>query len=86
MEEQGVPYGERLLPRVLNELAESEPERLYASVPRLSVNLSQGFRDIRLETWLAVLMCLLTNWRSFTAGAHLLRQFVTLDHLIYEER
>ena len=46
MSNPNVSYGERLLPRVLDDYAEFEPERLYASIPRLVTDLSRGFRDI----------------------------------------
>ena len=40
-------YGSRLLPQVVDELACSDPERIYASVPRSS-DLSDGFRDVSM--------------------------------------
>lgn len=39
-------YGERLLPRILDDYAEVEPEKLYTSIPRLATDLSRGFLDI----------------------------------------
>lgn len=39
-------HGKRLLPQVLDELAKSQPDRLYASTPRLEKDLSQGFREV----------------------------------------
>lgn len=42
-----VPYGSRLLPQVVDELARSNPGRIYAIIP-LSSNLSQGFRDVTM--------------------------------------
>ena len=41
------PYGSRLLPQVVDELAQSNPERIYATIP-LSSNLTQGFRDVTM--------------------------------------
>jgi hypothetical protein len=38
-------FGRRLLPVVLDQLAESDPSRVYAAIP-LSGELSHGFRDI----------------------------------------
>ncbi|KAI0543941.1 acetyl-CoA synthetase-like protein [Xylaria curta] len=38
-------YGRRLLPLVLRELAETDPERLYAAIPEKS-NVEDGFVDI----------------------------------------
>ena len=42
---QRPPYGQRLLPRILDELSETNPDRLYASCP-YSVDIAQGFRDV----------------------------------------
>lgn len=36
----GGPYGERLLPQVVDAYAKSDPERIYALVPH-SANVSQ---------------------------------------------
>lgn len=41
------PYGSRLLPNVVDELAQSNPERVYATIS-LSSNISQGFRDVTM--------------------------------------
>ena len=41
---QPTSYGQRLLPRVLDETASSRPERLYASYPP-SADIADGFRD-----------------------------------------
>lgn len=41
-------YGRRLLPQVLDELAESDPGRIFASVP-LSSDVSQGFREVTVR-------------------------------------
>ena len=38
-------YGQRLLPRILDDLSETNPDRLYASYP-YSVDIAQGFRDV----------------------------------------
>ena len=38
-------YGSRLLPQVLDDLAISKPERIYASFPT-SFDLRNGFRDV----------------------------------------
>lgn len=42
------PYGRRLLPRALDEIARSNPNRLYATIPH-GIDLSQGFRDINFR-------------------------------------
>ncbi|KAI1082141.1 acetyl-CoA synthetase-like protein [Whalleya microplaca] len=39
------PYGRRLMPVVLDELATKTPDKLYASIP-VSADITQGFRDI----------------------------------------
>ena len=38
--------GERLLPKVLDEFVNSQPDRSYASIPRSEKDLSTGFRDV----------------------------------------
>ncbi len=40
-------YGARLLPMVVDQLAESDPARVYASIPVSSV-FSEGFRDVTM--------------------------------------
>ncbi|KAI9879042.1 MAG: hypothetical protein M1830_009784 [Pleopsidium flavum] len=40
-------YGARLLPKVVDDLAQSNPKRIYASIP-YSSDLSQGFRDVTM--------------------------------------
>ena len=40
-------YGSRLLPQVVDTLARSNPERIYASFP-LSTDFSNGFRDVTM--------------------------------------
>lgn len=44
----GGPYGERLLPQVIDAYAKSDPERIYAMVPR-SADVTQGFRKITMK-------------------------------------
>ena len=39
------PYGKRLIPHVVDEIARSKPDRLYASFPR-SPNLADGFHIV----------------------------------------
>ncbi|KAI1824128.1 hypothetical protein F4861DRAFT_277511 [Xylaria intraflava] len=46
MASKGRPnYGRRLMPAVLDELAESTPDRLYAAIPK-TADVNDGFRDI----------------------------------------
>jgi acyl-coenzyme A synthetase/AMP-(fatty) acid ligase len=45
--EDGTPeYGTRLLPTLIDEIAESTPTRIYASIPKIDTDLSQGFKHI----------------------------------------
>ena len=43
----GPPYGSRLMPHVVDELAQSAPGRIYATIP-VSSDISQGFRDVTM--------------------------------------
>lgn len=46
MATQGLPaYGRRLVPQVLDELAVTDPERVYAAVPK-TANVKDGYQDI----------------------------------------
>lgn len=38
-------YGKRLIPQIVDGLANTDPNRIYASFP-LSTNVSDGFRDV----------------------------------------
>lgn len=59
-------YGSRLLPQVVDEFAQSNPERIYATIP-LSSNLTQGFRDVTmLQISQAVNKC--AHWIESTIG------------------
>ena len=49
MSSQERSYGRRLLPQVLDDLSISNPERLYATIPRLAKDLSQGFHDLTVK-------------------------------------
>ena len=49
MSSQERSYGRRLLPQVLDELSSCTPERLYATIPRLTRDLSQGFHDLTVK-------------------------------------
>ncbi|MCJ1313636.1 hypothetical protein MMC25_007315 [Agyrium rufum] len=42
--------GQRLLPTYIDELARSDPDRLYVSVPR-STDIKDGFRDVSFQTF-----------------------------------
>ena len=42
-------YGRRLLTQVLDDLSTATPGRIYATIPRLAKDLSQGFIDITVS-------------------------------------
>ena len=59
-------FGSRLLPQVVDELAQSNPNRIYASIP-LSSDLTHGFRDVTmLQMSQAVSKC--AYWLEHTIG------------------
>lgn len=39
-------FGERLLPTLIDEIATTTPNRVYASIPRDDADMSNGFRDV----------------------------------------
>ena len=41
------PYGSRLLPQVVDDLAQHDPKRVYATFP-ISSDFSQGLRDVTM--------------------------------------
>ncbi|KAK7735513.1 hypothetical protein SLS53_007426 [Cytospora paraplurivora] len=48
MAAKGVPaYGRRLAPQVLDELATTDPERVYAAIPKTS-DIKDGYRDVTM--------------------------------------
>lgn len=59
-------YGSRLLPQVVDELARSSPNRIYATIP-LSSHLAKGFRDVTMhQVSQAVNKC--AYWLEHTIG------------------
>lgn len=42
-----VPYGRRLVPQVVDELAATVPDRVYASIPKTS-NVQDGYQDVTM--------------------------------------
>ena len=42
---QNAPYGRRLMPVVLDDVAANDPTRVFAAIPK-SANISDGFRDV----------------------------------------
>ncbi|KAI1377877.1 acetyl-CoA synthetase-like protein [Hypoxylon crocopeplum] len=55
-----VPYGRRLLPSVLDDLAQADPERLYAAIPKAG-GVAQGFIDISVSD-IARCANFMANW------------------------
>lgn len=45
MAAQPAYYGRRLVPQVLDELASTEPKRVYAAIPK-TADVKDGYRDI----------------------------------------
>lgn len=39
------PYGQRLVPQVLDELASTDPQRVYAAIPK-TAEVKDGYQDI----------------------------------------
>ncbi|CAF9939074.1 MAG: hypothetical protein ALECFALPRED_007972 [Alectoria fallacina] len=61
----GGPYGERLLPQVIDVYAKSDPERIYALVPH-SAQVTQGFRKITMKGLASAVHCLVDRRRDWT--------------------
>ena len=71
------PYGSRLLPQVVDELASSDPQRIYATLP-LSSDLSKGFQDVTMrQVSQAVNRC--AYWLEDTIGRSAV--FETLSYM-----
>ena len=71
------PYGSRLLPQVVDELARSDPQRIYATIP-LSSDLSKGFQDVTMrQVSQAVNKC--AYWLEDTIGRSTV--FETLSYM-----
>ena len=71
------PYGSRLLPQVVDELALSDPQRIYATLP-LSSDLSRGFQDVTMrQVSQAVNKC--AYWLENTIGRSTV--FETLSYM-----
>lgn len=71
------PYGSRLLPQVVDELARSNPNRIYATLP-LSSDLALGFLDVTmLQISQAVNKC--AYWLEHTIGRS--SAFETLSYM-----
>ncbi|KAI0445857.1 acetyl-CoA synthetase-like protein [Xylaria telfairii] len=70
-------YGRRLLPLVLRELAQTNPDRLYAAIPRKS-SVEDGFVDITVGD-LSRCVDLMAHWLSDRLGPS--DQFETLCYI-----
>lgn len=61
-----VAYGRRLVPHVLDELAASVPDRVYAAIPKTS-NVQDGYRDVTIAE-LARGVHFMARWLEGTFG------------------
>lgn len=60
-------YGQRLMPSVLDDLATTDPSRLYAVVPAKSEDINEGFFDITVAD-IARCTNFMANWIRTTLG------------------
>lgn len=61
METNGTPaYGRRLIPMVLDELAEKDPDRVYAAIPKTS-DVKDGYQDVSVAD-LACCVDFMAKW------------------------
>ncbi|ROW14767.1 hypothetical protein VPNG_03833 [Cytospora leucostoma] len=60
-------FGRRTLPQVVDYYAQTDPSRVYASIPKSTADLSNGFRDITM-TKLAALVNRLAWWLEGILG------------------
>jgi acyl-CoA synthetase (AMP-forming)/AMP-acid ligase II len=60
-------YGTRLLPTLIDEIAKSTPNRVYASIPKDDTDLSQGFKNITYADF-AQAIDFLSWWLDETLG------------------
>lgn len=63
---QRASYGSRLMPCVVDELANTTPSRVYASIP-LASDLSGGFRDVTFRE-IALATDFLAHWIKSEIG------------------
>lgn len=52
-----VPYGKRLVPVLIDEIAARDPDRVCFSFPR-STDLKDGFVDMKFQTVSFLVLCL----------------------------
>ncbi|TGJ87546.1 hypothetical protein E0Z10_g1201 [Xylaria hypoxylon] len=62
-----VDFGRRLLPQVVDSYAQTDPDRVYASIPKSANDLSDGFRDVTIRK-LAAVVNRLSWWLKDTIG------------------
>lgn len=61
-------YGRRLLPQVVDLYAQTDPSRIYASIPNSPTTVLNGFRDISMVE-LAAIVNRLSWWITDILGA-----------------
>lgn len=61
-------YGRRLLPQVVDRLAETDPVRVYASIPKSATSLSDGYQNVTMLK-LASMVNRVAKWIETTIGA-----------------
>jgi hypothetical protein len=71
------PYGERLLPQVVEAIAETDPSRVWASIP-ISLDVTDGFRDITFKEMLHAID-FICWWIEYQIGSS--RDFETVAYL-----
>ena len=67
MSTQCSPFGKRLFPQVLDHFGNFTPNRLYASLPRLPNDLSEGYRDVSCQE-MAQCTNVLAHWIEHQLG------------------
>lgn len=61
-------YGRRLLPQVVDRLAETDPVRVYASIPKSATSLSDGYQNVTMLK-LASMVNRTAKWIETAIGA-----------------
>lgn len=60
-------FGRRLLPQVVDRLAETDPVRVYASIPKSATSLSDGYQNVTMLR-LASMVNRTAKWIEATIG------------------
>lgn len=63
-------YGRRLFPQVVDHLALTEPNRIFASIPKSPTELSTGFQDVTMAR-LAMMVNSLAKWLEDRIGTNI---------------